>query len=160
MSEERRSALDRQVGGDHYKGLAIQPLEYCHANGLGKLEGDVIAYVTRWRSKGGLEDLRKAVHELEVLIELEEAAERRRFERAPSAGLYPEPPRPPAPEGTPVAFAQGEAEAEFREVPDFPSTTDGLTDADPDPERACVACGAPGPAHYPGCPRVDPGADS
>lgn len=67
------SALKTQVGGDHYKTMAIQPLEYCHANGIGKIEGDVIAYVSRWRSKGGIEDLKKARHELDILIELERA---------------------------------------------------------------------------------------
>lgn len=68
------SALGLQVGGSHYKTMKIQPLEYCHANNIGKIEGDVIAYVSRWRSKGGIEDLQKAVHELEILIELEQAS--------------------------------------------------------------------------------------
>ncbi len=65
------SALDEQVGGEHYKNLAIQPVEYIHTNGIGYVEGCVIKYVTRWRSKGGLNDLLKARHYLDVLIELE-----------------------------------------------------------------------------------------
>ena len=65
------SALTTQVGGGHYKGMRIQPLEYCHANNIGKIEGDVIAYVSRWKLKGGIEDLKKARHELDILIELE-----------------------------------------------------------------------------------------
>tara|TARA_R110000868_G_scaffold332979_1_gene593893 strand:- start:603 stop:812 length:210 start_codon:yes stop_codon:yes gene_type:complete len=65
------SALDEQVGGEHYKNLAIQPVEYIHNNNLGYVEGCVIKYVTRWRSKGGLDDLLKARHYLDVLIELE-----------------------------------------------------------------------------------------
>jgi hypothetical protein len=65
--------LAEQVGGDHYKTMAIQPLEYCHANGIGKLEGDVISYVSRWRAKGGIQDLQKAIHELQILIQLEQA---------------------------------------------------------------------------------------
>ncbi len=65
------SALDEQVAGDHYKGLAIQPVEYIHANGVGYFEGNVIKYVTRWKSKGGVADLRKARHYLDLLIELE-----------------------------------------------------------------------------------------
>jgi len=66
------SALAVQVAGNHYKDMKIQPLEYCHANGIGKIEGDVIAYVSRWRKKNGIEDLKKARHELDILIELEE----------------------------------------------------------------------------------------
>lgn len=65
------SALDAQVGGDHYRSLSIQPVEYIHANGIGFIEGSVIKYVTRWRAKGGLDDLRKAQHFLDLLIELE-----------------------------------------------------------------------------------------
>ena len=65
------SALDVQVGGGHYKSRAIQPVEFIHANGLGFCEGNVVKYVTRWASKGGLADLEKAKHYIELLIELE-----------------------------------------------------------------------------------------
>lgn len=65
------SALHKQVAGNHYKGKAIQPVEYIHANGVGFFEGNVIKYVTRWREKNGLDDLEKAKHYLELLIELE-----------------------------------------------------------------------------------------
>ena len=65
------SALDVQVAGDHYKTLAIQPVEYIHANNIGYFEGNVIKYVTRWRSKNGIKDLEKAKHYIELLIELE-----------------------------------------------------------------------------------------
>lgn len=64
-------ALAKQEGGSHYKALAIQPIEYIHANGIGFFEGNVIKYVTRWRAKAGVEDLRKAKHYIELLIELE-----------------------------------------------------------------------------------------
>lgn len=63
--------LDVQVAGDHYKSLAIQPVEYIHANGLGYFEGNVIKYVTRWRNKGGAADLKKARHYIDLLIALE-----------------------------------------------------------------------------------------
>ncbi len=63
------TALDIQVGGDHYKALAIQPIEYTFANNLGYVEGNVIKYVTRWQTKGGVEDLKKARHYLDLLIE-------------------------------------------------------------------------------------------
>jgi hypothetical protein len=63
--------MQTQVGGDHYKGYAIQPAEFIHKNGIGFAEGNVIKYVCRHRSKGGADDLRKAIHYLEMLIELE-----------------------------------------------------------------------------------------
>lgn len=66
------SALDVQEGGDHYKKMKIQPVEYIHANGLQWAEGTVVKYVSRWRDKGGIEDLKKARHVLDLLIELEE----------------------------------------------------------------------------------------
>lgn len=69
------SALDKQVSGDHYKDLKIQPIEYIHANSIPFAEGCVIKYVSRWRSKGGIKDLEKAKHFLELLIELENKAE-------------------------------------------------------------------------------------
>jgi len=65
------SALDVQIGGDHYKGMSIQPVEYIHANGLGFVEGSVVKYVSRWKEKGGIADLEKAQHFLGLLIELE-----------------------------------------------------------------------------------------
>lgn len=63
------AASSQQVGGDHYKGMAIQPAQYIHANGIGYLEGNVIKYVSRWQKKGGLEDLRKARHYIDLLLE-------------------------------------------------------------------------------------------
>ncbi len=63
--------LDAQVAGDHYKKLKIQPIEYIHANGIPFAEGNVIKYVSRWRVKGGIKDLEKAKHFIEMLIELE-----------------------------------------------------------------------------------------
>lgn len=65
------TALDKQVAGDHYKNLAIQPVEFIHANGIGYFEGNVIKYVSRWRQKNGIADLEKAKHYIELLIELE-----------------------------------------------------------------------------------------
>ena len=66
-------ATDVQVGGDHYKNMAIQPVEYMHANGIGYFEGNVIKYVSRWRAKNGIPDLLKAKHYLDLLIEFESA---------------------------------------------------------------------------------------
>jgi hypothetical protein len=64
-------ALDIQPGGEHYRHRAIQPVEYIHANALPFIEGCVVKYVTRWRDKGGVQDLEKARHYLDLLIELE-----------------------------------------------------------------------------------------
>jgi len=65
------SALDVQIAGDHYKNMAIQPVQYIHRNGIGFIEGSVIKYVSRWRGKNGLQDLKKARHFLDLLIEME-----------------------------------------------------------------------------------------
>ena len=66
-----KRALDVQVSGNHYKDLAIQPVEYIFANNIGYFEGNVIKYVSRWRDKGGIADLEKAKHYIDLLIELE-----------------------------------------------------------------------------------------
>jgi hypothetical protein len=65
------SAFKEQVAGSHYKDLAIQPAEFIHKNGIGYMEGAVIKYLTRWRNKNGVEDLKKARHYLDLLIEME-----------------------------------------------------------------------------------------
>ena len=65
------SALEKQEGGTHYTKCSIQPIEYIHANNIPFAEGSVIKYVTRWRDKNGVADLKKAIHFLELLIELE-----------------------------------------------------------------------------------------
>lgn len=65
------TALTKQIGGDHYKSLKIQPVEYIHANGIPFIEGCIIKYATRWREKGEINDLRKIIHFAELLIELE-----------------------------------------------------------------------------------------
>ena len=69
------SALDTQVGGSHYSKMSMQPIEYIHRNNIGFAEGSVIKYVSRWRSKGGVDDLRKARHFLDLLIEMETQAD-------------------------------------------------------------------------------------
>lgn len=66
------SALDTQVGGDHYKKLRIQPMEYSMANGLDACQHTIVKYVTRFRDKGGIADLEKARHCIDMLIEFEQ----------------------------------------------------------------------------------------
>ena len=61
---------DKQIGGTHYKS-SHECWDYIVANNLGYLEGTAIKYLTRWRKKNGIEDLRKAIHFIEKLIEVE-----------------------------------------------------------------------------------------
>ena len=64
--------LTAQVGGSHYKDLAIQPVEYITANNLSYLQGSVIKYVTRYQNKNGKEDLEKAIHFIKMMIQEED----------------------------------------------------------------------------------------
>lgn len=64
-------AEDTQVGGDHYKNMPIQPMRYSMENRLNACQHTAIKYITRYKHKGGIEDLRKAIHTLEMLIEFE-----------------------------------------------------------------------------------------
>ena len=61
---------DKQVGGDHYKSKSIQPWDFIASNNLGYLEGNIVKYVSRWKDKGGIQDLEKALHYLQKLIEV------------------------------------------------------------------------------------------
>ena len=63
--------LDRQIGGDHYKKYSIQPVEFIMENNLDYCQANVIKYITRFRDKNGVEDLRKAKHYVEMLMEFE-----------------------------------------------------------------------------------------
>ena len=69
------SALDTQVGGSHYKDMAIQPMEYSMANQLDACQHTAIKYITRFRQKGGIQDLEKAKHVIDMLIEFERRGE-------------------------------------------------------------------------------------
>jgi len=65
------NALDKQVAGNHYKDMPIQPVEYIHANAMGYLAGNVVKYISRHKSKGGADDVRKAIHYCELILEME-----------------------------------------------------------------------------------------
>ena len=65
------SSLDVQHGGDHYKKFPIQPIEYCQRNKLGAAESFIVKYVTRHRNKAGAEDVKKALHFCQLLLEIE-----------------------------------------------------------------------------------------
>ena len=64
-----------QEGGGHYKTLTIQPFEYSMKNKLDPLQHTIIKYVTRFRDKGGIEDLYKAKHCIDLLINFEEGGD-------------------------------------------------------------------------------------
>lgn len=68
------SALDKQVGGGHYKDMEIQPVEFCRKNKLGGLESSVIRYICRHQRKNGIEDLKKAIHCIELIMEMDYGA--------------------------------------------------------------------------------------
>lgn len=65
------SAKDKQVAGDHYRAMKIQPIEYCVANNLGPCESLAIRYISRHGKKNGRQDVEKAIHCLELLLEFE-----------------------------------------------------------------------------------------
>ena len=71
MSNDKDSALAMQVGGSHYREMKIQPVEFIHANKIPFIEGCIIKYASRWRDKGGVKDLEKIKHFVDLLIELE-----------------------------------------------------------------------------------------
>jgi hypothetical protein len=68
-AREDKNALDNQVGGAHYKDMPFQPIEFITANKLGFCEGNAIKYICRYKSKGGIQDLDKAIHYIQLLKE-------------------------------------------------------------------------------------------
>ena len=64
-------ALEIQEGGDHYKKLGIEPVEYIQANNLDFFQGNVVKYVTRHKDKAGKEDIKKAMHYLQMILEMQ-----------------------------------------------------------------------------------------
>ena len=76
---QTETALNNQIGGDHYSKLKIQPMQYSMANGLDACQHTIIKYVTRFRDKGGIADLEKAKHVIDMLIEFEAHAVKLNF---------------------------------------------------------------------------------
>ena len=69
--ETPKSLVTVQVGGAHYKKLKIQPAYYCHVNQFRFLESEAIKYLSRFRDKAGAEDLKKAIHYAQMLLDIE-----------------------------------------------------------------------------------------
>ena len=70
-NEEKAKALDEQIGGDHYKQYPIQPMVYSMANELNACQHTAIKYITRYKNKHGKQDLEKAIHTIQLLMEIE-----------------------------------------------------------------------------------------
>lgn len=66
--QQEDNPFKQQVGGDHYKTMKIQPVEFILANGLGFCEGNIVKYTCRYKQKGGIQDLKKVIHYAELLI--------------------------------------------------------------------------------------------
>lgn len=71
LAFSKKTANDRQVGGDHYKTDGLQHWDIVHMFKLDYFQGQITKYLFRWRKKNGLEDLEKARHYLDKYIELE-----------------------------------------------------------------------------------------
>ena len=71
MVEKADSLKVVQHGGRHYKGMAIEPAEYCQRNNLKFCESNAIKYLSRHHLKGGLEDAKKALHYAQMVLEFE-----------------------------------------------------------------------------------------
>lgn len=70
-------SLSEQIGGTHHKGFKIQPVEFIYANNIPFCEANAIKYLCRWRNKNGKEDLLKARHYIDLLIEMEYGKEQK-----------------------------------------------------------------------------------
>ncbi len=62
-------SLKKQIGGSHYRDFVIQPAEFINKNGLQFAEGNAIKYICRHSQKGGIQDIDKAIHYLEMVKE-------------------------------------------------------------------------------------------
>lgn len=70
-NQAERAAMQGQVGGNHYSKMAIQPIEFINANNLSYMQGNVIKYICRYKDKNGIEDLKKARHYIDMILEKE-----------------------------------------------------------------------------------------
>ena len=75
MASESSKELD-PTNPSHYRKGTIQPIDFIEAQGLGFHEANVCKYISRWKYKNGLEDLKKALWYLERLIALQEPSQK------------------------------------------------------------------------------------
>jgi len=69
-NQKQPTTFNVQIGGDWYKKMPVQLVEFCHKNRIPYVEGNVIKYMVRWREKGGIEDLKKAKHYIDLILEM------------------------------------------------------------------------------------------
>jgi hypothetical protein len=69
MEEQSMKSSKKQIGGNHYLKYKIQPVEFIIKNNIGFVEGNIIKYILRFKDKGGIADLEKAKHYIELLID-------------------------------------------------------------------------------------------
>lgn len=67
-----QKANDYQIDGSHYKNLKYETWDVITAWELGYLDGSAVKYISRWKNKGGVNDIKKAIHFLQKLVEVEE----------------------------------------------------------------------------------------
>ena len=65
------ASLSQQVGGSHYKDMAIQPIEYITKNKLDFPQGCIVKYISRYRNKNKDQDVRKVIHFAKLILQLE-----------------------------------------------------------------------------------------
>lgn len=71
VDSKNKNPLQTQVGGNHYKDLKIQPIEFIHANNLDFMAANVVKYVVRAKNKNGAQDIRKAIHYCQLILKLD-----------------------------------------------------------------------------------------
>jgi len=69
MGEQFMKSYKKQIGGNHYLKYKIQPIEFIIKNNIGFVEGNILKYILRFKEKGGVQDLEKAKHYIELLID-------------------------------------------------------------------------------------------
>ena len=69
MEEQSMKSFKKQIGGNHYLKYKIQPIEFIVKNNIGFVEGNIIKYILRFKKKGGVQDLEKARHYIDLLID-------------------------------------------------------------------------------------------
>lgn len=72
MSKKLSPKPPKQIGGTHYSDLTVEPIQFIEANNLGFHEGNIVKYISRWKDKNGLEDLKKAKWYLDRLITIQD----------------------------------------------------------------------------------------
>ena len=70
-NQANRAARQTQIGGDHYSKMNIQPIDFITQNKLSFIQGNIIKYICRYKDKNGLQDLKKAQHYMNMLLEIE-----------------------------------------------------------------------------------------